>query len=309
MIQPDHPKLSIAQQCRLASLGRSTFYYVPRGESVENLGLMVEIDRQFLETPFYGARQMTWHLKAEDHAVNVKRVRRLMRLIGLMPIYRQPRTSIPAKGHKLYPYLLRGVRIDRPNQVWCADITYIPLAKGFLYLVAIMDWWSRKVLAWRLSNTMDVQFCVDALDEALDRHGRPEIFNTDPAAWLQAARQPVHVLGVDAAAEGDRGTHLDGWTRPVPGQHLHRTAVALAEVRMHLPACLLGRAGGPSGDRRLDGLLQSSAPSRRAWWRDAGQSISSKAVGLRSGLMPGPPPDSLGSVTSVSSTPTGRPRL
>ena len=137
MIQPDHPNLSIAQQCRLASIGRSTFYHVPRGESAENLGLMAEIDCQFLETPFYGVRQMTWHLQAEGHAVNIKRVRRLMRLMGLMPIYRQPRTSIPAKGHKLYPYLLRGLRIDQPNQVWCADITYIPLAKGFLYLVAV----------------------------------------------------------------------------------------------------------------------------------------------------------------------------
>ncbi|MEI6539435.1 MAG: IS3 family transposase [Planctomycetota bacterium] len=117
MIQPDHPTLSIVQQCRLASIGRSTFYHVPRGESAENLGLMVEIDRQFLETPFYGAQQMTWHLQATGHPVNIKRVRRLMRLMGLMPIYRQPRTSIPAKGHKLYPYLMRGVRIDRPNQV------------------------------------------------------------------------------------------------------------------------------------------------------------------------------------------------
>jgi len=179
MIWPDHPRLSIVRQCRLASLGRSTFYHVPRGESPENLALMGEIDRQFLETPFYGARQMTWHLRAQGHLVNIKRVRRLMWLMGLMPIYRQPRTSVPAKGHKIYPYLLRGMRIDRPNQVWCADITYIPLAKGFLYLVAIMDWSSRKVLAWRLSNTMDVQFCVDALDDALARHGAPEIFNTD----------------------------------------------------------------------------------------------------------------------------------
>jgi putative transposase len=285
MIQPDHPTLSIVQQCRLASIGRSTFYRVPRGESAENLELMAKIDRQFLETPFYGAQQMTWHLKAEGHTVNVKRVRRLMRLIGLMPIYRQPRTSIPAKGHKLYPYLLRGVRIDRPNQVWCADITYIPLAKGFLYLVAIMDWWSRKVLAWRLSNTMDVQFCVDALDEALDRHDRPEIFNTDQGSQFTS--------WADTAAEGGRGTHLDGWTWPVPRQHLHRTAMALAEVRMHLPACLLGRARGPSGDRRLDGLLQSSAPPCRAWWRDAGQSISSKAVGLRPGLRPALHPTAL----------------
>ena len=139
MIRPGHPTLSIVRQCRLASINRSTFYHVPRGESAENLGLMVEIDRQFLETPFYGARQMTWHLRAEGHPVNIKRVRRLMRLMGLMPIYRRPRASIPAKGHKVYPYLLRGVRIERANQVWCADITYIPMAKGFLYLVAVMD--------------------------------------------------------------------------------------------------------------------------------------------------------------------------
>ena len=157
MIRPDHPSLSIVQQCRLASISRSVFYHAPRGESALNLVLMDMIDRQFLETPFYGARQMTWHLRAEGHLVNVKRVRRLMRLMGLMPIYRRPRTSIPGKGHKTYPYLLRGMAIERPNQVWCADITYIPLAKGFLYLVAIMDWWSRKVLAWRLSNTMDVR--------------------------------------------------------------------------------------------------------------------------------------------------------
>jgi putative transposase len=123
MIRPDHPTLSIVRQCRLASIGRSTFYHVPRGESAQNLALMGMIDRQFLETPFYGARQMTWHLRAEGHPVNIKRVRRLMRLMGLMPIYRQPRTSIPAKGHKVYPYLLRGVSIERPNQVWCADIT------------------------------------------------------------------------------------------------------------------------------------------------------------------------------------------
>ena len=179
MIQPDHPALSITRQCRLTSISRSSYYHEAQGESPENIWLMVEIDRQFLETPFYGAQQMTWHLQAAGHPVNIKRVRRLMRLIGLMPIYRQPRTSIPAKGHKVYPYLRRGVRVERPNQVWCADITYIPLAKGFLYLVAIMDWWSRKVLAWRLSNTMDTQFCVDALDDALGRHGSPEIFNTD----------------------------------------------------------------------------------------------------------------------------------
>ncbi len=210
MIQPDHPKLSIVRQCRLASISRSTFYHAPRGESGENLALMAEIDRQFLETPFYGARQMTWHLRAAGRLVNVKRVRRLMRLLRLMPIYRQPRTCVPAPRHRLYPYLLRGMKIDRPNQVWCADLTYIPLAKGFLYLVAIMDWRSRKVLTWRLSNTMDVQFCVDALDEALDRYGPPEIFNTDQGsqftswAWTQRLRD----AGVRISMDG-RGRFLD----------------------------------------------------------------------------------------------------
>ena len=179
MIERHHKDLPIIKQCGLLSIIRSSFYHAPKGESAENLALMAEIDRQFLDTPFYGVQQMTWHLRARGRTVNVKRVQRLMRLMGLMPIYQQPRTSIPAKGHKTYPYLLKGMRIMRPNQAWCADITYIPLARGFLYLVAVMDWHSRKVLSWRLSNTMDVQFCVDALEEALDRHGSPDIFNTD----------------------------------------------------------------------------------------------------------------------------------
>jgi putative transposase len=210
MIRPDHPTLSIVRQCRLVSISRSSFYHVSRGETAQNLALMGLIDRQFLETPFYGAQQMTWHLRAEGQPVNIKRVRRLMRLMGLMPIYRQPRTSIPAKGHRIYPYLLRNVSIERPNQVWCADITYIPLAKGFLYLVAIMDWWSRKVLAWRLSNTMDVQFCIDALDEALGRYGTPEIFNTDQGsqftswAWTHRLKE----AGVRISMDG-RGRFLD----------------------------------------------------------------------------------------------------
>ena len=144
------------------------------------------------------------------HRVNVKRVRRLMRLMGLMPIYQRPRTSIPAKGHKIYPYLLRGVMIERPNQVWCADITYIPLARGFLYLVAIMDWSSRTVLAWRLSNTMDVQFCVDALDEALGRYGAPEIFNTDQGSQLTSWgwTQRLRDAGIRISMDG-RGRFLD----------------------------------------------------------------------------------------------------
>ncbi len=179
MIERSHPALSVGAQCRLLSISRSSFYYAPQGETEMNLTLMRLIDRQFLETPFYGAQQMTWHLQNEGHAVNVKRIRRLMRLMRLMPIYQKPDTSKPAKGHKTYPYLLGGLRVERPNQVWCADITYLPMRRGFLYLVAIMDWFTRKVLAWRISNTLEADFCVEALNEAVHRFGPPEIMNTD----------------------------------------------------------------------------------------------------------------------------------
>jgi len=156
-------------------------YYQPKKISEEDLNLMKLIDRQYLLTPFYGARKLVVCLKKERYKVNRKRVQRLMRLIGLRAIYRRPRTSKPAVGNKIYPYLLNGIEITRPNQVWAADITYIPMAKGFLYLVAIIDWYSRYVLSWRLSNTLDTDFCVEALEEALQK-GRPEIFNTDQGA-------------------------------------------------------------------------------------------------------------------------------
>jgi putative transposase len=149
------------------------------GETTQNLELMRLIDAQALETPWYGARQMTRHLRREGHAVNRKRIGRLMQAMGLSAIYQKPNTSRPHPRHKVYPYLLRGLTIDRPNQVWCADITYIPLRRGFLYLVAVMDWATRRVLSWRLSNTLEADFCVAALEEALERYGTPEIFNTD----------------------------------------------------------------------------------------------------------------------------------
>ena len=144
-----------------------------------NLELMRLIDKQYHETPWYGARQMARLLRRQGHGVGRKRIGRLMRLMGLLAIYQKPNTSKPHPLHKIYPYLLRGMTIDRPNQVWCADISYIPMRRGFLYLVAIMDWSSRKVLSWRLSNTMDTDFCVAALEEALASYGKPEIFNTD----------------------------------------------------------------------------------------------------------------------------------
>jgi putative transposase len=179
MIRRDHPVLSLSRQCKILSISRSSFYYAPKGESPENLALMRRIDELFLKYPFYGSRQMVRQLRREGLCIGRHRVRRLMRLMGLEAIYQAPRTSTPHPEHRIYPYRLKGLTIDRPNQVWCADITYIPVQRGFLYLVAIMDWATRHVLAWRLSNTMDARFCVEALNEALARYGRPEIFNTD----------------------------------------------------------------------------------------------------------------------------------
>ena len=183
MVDSTHKVLSISTQCRLLSISRSSFYYQSRGESAFNLKLMQVIDTQFLETPYYGSRQMARYLRRQGYPpVGRHRVRRLMRLMGIEAVYQKPRTSHPHPEHKIYPYLLKGLAITRPNQVWCADISYIPIKRGFLYLVAIMDWYSRKVLSWRLSNTMDTRFCEEALHEALTIYGKPEIFNTDQGA-------------------------------------------------------------------------------------------------------------------------------
>ena len=179
MIDGDHKVLSIVRQCELVSINRSGYYHKPAGETEFNLRLMRLIDEQHLLTPFYGARQMARHLRRQGYVVGRKRIRRLMSKMGMAVVYQRPRTTIPNRDHVIYPYLLRDVKIDRPNQVWCTDITYIPMQRGFLYLVAIMDWASRKVLAWRLSNTMEVEFCIEALEEALAKYGKPEIFNTD----------------------------------------------------------------------------------------------------------------------------------
>lgn len=178
-VQPEHPGLSIAKQCTLLEISRSSWYYMAIGENGENLKLMELIDKQFMETPYYGARQMARYLRRQGYRVNRKRARRLMQKMGLTAIYQRPNTSKPHPEHKIYPYLLREMEIQAPNDVWCADVTYIPMRKGFLYLVAIMDWYSRKVLSWRLSNTLDADFCVAALKEALCKYGKPAVFNTD----------------------------------------------------------------------------------------------------------------------------------
>lgn len=174
--------ISIVRQCELFDLARSSYYYEPCSESVENLALMRLIDEQYLTTPFYGYRRMAAHLRIEGHAVGEERIRRLMRLMGLEALYQKPRTSIPNKEHIVYPYLLRDVPIERVGQVWSTDITYVPMQRGFLYLTAVIDWYSRYVLSWRLSNSMEGSFCREALTESLERYGTPEIFNTDQGA-------------------------------------------------------------------------------------------------------------------------------
>lgn len=171
-------EISIRRQCELLGLNQASLYYAPARDSALNLELMRLIDEQYTRTPFYGYRRMTVYVKGLGHEVNPKRVERLMGKMGLEAIYAKPRTTVKNEGHIVYPYLLRGVAIVRVDQVWSTDITYIRMSQGFMYLVAVMDWWSRYLLSWRLSNTLDGRFCNDALDEAL-RRGRPEVFNTD----------------------------------------------------------------------------------------------------------------------------------
>ena len=210
MTERDHPSLSLSAQCRLLALSRSTLYYRPTGHSAETLALMRRIDELYLDYPFYGSRQMARHLAREGVTVGRHRVRRLMRLLGLEAIYRKPRTTVANPEHRVYPYLLRGVAIERANHAWCADITYIPVQGGFLYLVAVMDWATRRVLAWRLSNTMDTEFCLEALSEALERYGTPEIFNTDQGSQFTsvAFTAALQDAGIRCSMDG-RGRCLD----------------------------------------------------------------------------------------------------
>lgn len=210
MVDPKNKKVSISKQCRLLAVSRSGFYYERKGENPLNLKLMRLIDEQFLKTPYYGSRQMARYLRRCGYCVGRQRIRRLMRLMGIEAVYQKPRTSNPHPKHAIFPYLLRNLPIDRANFVWCADITYIPIKRGFLYLVAIMDWHSRKVLSWRLSNTMDVHFCMEALDEALELYGAPEIFNTDQGSQFTSVEwvSTLKAKGVKVSMDG-KGRWMD----------------------------------------------------------------------------------------------------
>jgi putative transposase len=202
--------VSIMAQCRLLRVARSTLYWRPAAVSDEDLRLLRRIDKQYLTTPFYGSRRMVAVLRREGWAANRKRVRRLMRILAIEAIYQKPNTSRRHPEHKVYPYLLRDLVIDRPNQVWCADITYIPLAKGFVYLVAVMDWFSRRVLAWRLSIGMDTAFCAEALQEAMGRYGSPNIFNTDQGVQFTSGDfiAELETRGIRISMDG-KGRFLD----------------------------------------------------------------------------------------------------
>ncbi|MCZ7567377.1 MAG: IS3 family transposase [Ardenticatenaceae bacterium] len=209
LIEPRHPNISIRRQCELLGLNRSTYSSEPAGESAFNLRLMRLIDEQYLKTPFYGWPKMTASLRRQGYPVNHKRVQRLMRLMGLQAIYPKPKTTVPGQGHTVSPYRLRGLEIVRPNQVWSSDITYVPMQHGFMYLVVILDWFSRSVLTWHLSNTLDGRFCLEALQQALPV-GHPEIFNTDQGGQFTALEFTDYLAptGIRISRDG-RGRALD----------------------------------------------------------------------------------------------------
>ena len=239
MVDPNHPRISIVRQCRLVSIARSSFYDAGTGESPLTLRLMRLIDEQFLETPFYGSRQMTRWLRRQGDMVSRKRVRRLMRLLGVHALYQRPRTSQPHPAHRIYPYLLRDLPITRPNHVWCTDVTDIPLRRGFLYLVAVMDWASRKVLSWRLSTTLDARFCVEALHEALERDGPPEIFNSDQGS------QFTSVDVTDVLTEAGIRISMDGKGRWLDNVFIERLWRSLTYECVYLSEFATGSQARP----------------------------------------------------------------
>ena len=229
LLDRDRADLSIRRQCRLLGIARSGVYRERQPANDNDLGLMRRIDELFTQWPFLGSRRMALMLREEGQAINRKRVQRLMRQMGIAALGPKPGTTKRAPGHKIFPYLLRGLVIDRPNQVWAADITYIPIGRGFLYLVAIMDWASRAVLSWRLSNTMDDSFCVEALEEALARFGKPEIFNTDQGSQFTSAAftGTLAAAGVRISMDG-----RDRWMDNVFIERLWRS-VKYEEIYLH----------------------------------------------------------------------------
>jgi len=242
MIELGHPKISVKRQCQLIGLARSSAYYAPLGESAENLALMRLIDELYTLHPFYGVRQITRRLRQLKHRVNFKRVRRLMRLMGLIAQCPKPNLSKPAPGHKIYPYLLRNLNVCRANQVWCMDITYVPIEGGFVYLVAVIDWYSRKVLAWSLSNSLDTAFCLDALREAIKHHGAPDIMNTDQGcqftsqAFVEFLTEHAIRISMDGRGRALDNVFIERLWRTVKYEEIYRREY---DDMPHLRTCLI----------------------------------------------------------------------
>ena len=277
MVERPGVDLSVRRQCALLNLARSGVYRPKPVIGADDLALMRRIDELHLELPFYGSRRMTFELNKEGRGVNRKRVQRLLRVMGIEALVPRPGTSKPAPGHKIYPYLLRGLAIAEPNHVWAADITYIPMARGFLYLVAIIDWASRAVLAWRLSNTIDSRFCVEALEEALERYGKPKIFNTDQGAQFTSA------TFTDKLEKADVAISMDGRGRFMDNIFIERLWRSIKYEEVHLKAYADGRearAGIGSwmtfyNSRRPHQAINNQTPM--AVWRDGMGKIEAAA--------------------------------
>lgn len=272
MVTRNHPGLSIARQCELLKLSRSAFYYTPVGMDEETLAAMKAIDQVFTKYPFFGSRQIRAYLRREGVMVSRHRIRRLMRLMGLEAIYKRPRTSQPHPAHRVYPYLLKGMAIDRPNQAWCADITYIPVRHGFLYLVAIMDWATRKVLSWRLSNTMHASFCIEALEEAMAKYGPPEIMNTDQGSQFTGADWITMLSDASVRVSMDgRGRYLDNIFIERLWRSLKQEAIYLTELQDGFQAQrVIQEWIGFYNAERPHSALEYQTP-REAYWGEENQ--------------------------------------
>ena len=248
MIDRSH-ELPITSQAKALNISRSSVYYLPRAVPAADLAIMRRMDELHLDFPFAGSRMLRDLLNAEGVAIGRRHVATLMKRMGIEAIYRRPNTSKPAPGHKIYPYLLRNLPVTRPDQVWAMDITYVPMARGFVYLAAVIDWFSRRVLAWRLSITLEAAFCVEALEEALARHGRPEIFNTDQGSQFTSG-------AFTGVLTRNRDRHQHGRQGCLARQRLRRAALAIGQVRGGLPQSLRHGRRGPRLDRPVSRLLQ-----------------------------------------------------
>ncbi len=269
-LEPSKNKPSITRQCSLLNISRSSLYYHAKGESAKNLELMRQIDKLFTKHPFYGSRQMVRSLAMQGVQVGRHRVRRLMRLMGLCTIYQKPNTSKPHPDHRIYPYLLRELTIEKANQVWCTDITYIPASGGFFYLVAIMDWATRKVLSWRLSNTMTADFCVEALKEAIELYGAPQIFNSDQGSQFTSHEFTKVLLdaGVKISMDG-KGRCMDNIFIERLWRSLKYECIYLHEICNGFEAKkLIGEWFGFYNDERPHSSLEGKTPAEAYEKRD-----------------------------------------